>query len=794
MNDTLLSLVYERLERGGAVDEPWSALVMAACEGRVAVESVLGSGEVEKTIPKPASTPSEPPGVFLGPISVAGFRGVGQRATLDLAPGPGLTLVVGRNGSGKSSFAEGLELLLTGQNKRWSGRTKAWSDDWRNLHAGDPCEIQALLSVEGAGSTAVRRSWARDAEMDDAETVVQPHGQPRTTLDALGWRTALETHRPFLSYNELGSMLDEGPSKLYDALARVLGLDDLVEADAALSTARRDRQKATKQVKALSGQLQTRLQTLTETTDDSRVVRCLELLGARRQDLDALERLTAGADDGQSGDDLGLLKQCAALRPPATETVEGVASRLVEATALRGGFTGTEGERAGELADLLDVALAFYEKHTADNCPVCGRESALGESWREATTAEVDRLRVLAQQCRHADQQLVYRVQREGSSGLIDVTVPARRFRTLGLSMDIGRIAAIRDGSPAQAAGLKVGDKLVTVNGEDIGKTTNPLELPNLLAALHGQDVKLEVLREQPTGKPETVALSVVPLDLPGWLDQPEHHKAPLSVPALGMAFNCSVNILVVAPGSPADVAGIKPGEEISRVAITRRQLTPEAEATELELKFEDPKANWAHAVWQMQWADDSPVVLEVVGEDGKERSVRVTPLRNPKRNWFLPIRGTQHLPLIQTRQAEGIIVALQMGMGQTETTLMRIWLTLRSLFTGDISVTELTGPIGIARVAYSFAEQGLSRLLQFLAFLSFNLAVINFLPIPVLDGGHMVFLTWEAVTRKRPSERVLIAATYCGLAFVLVLMVTVIFVDLERIPAIRQVVESVFG
>ncbi|MEE3365850.1 MAG: site-2 protease family protein, partial [Planctomycetota bacterium] len=87
-----------------------------------------------------------------------------------------------------------------------------------------------------------------------------------------------------------------------------------------------------------------------------------------------------------------------------------------------------------------------------------------------------------------------------------------------------------------------------------------------------------------------------------------------------------------------------------------------------------------------------------------------------------------------------------------------------------------------------------LSRLLEFLAFLSFNLAVINFLPIPVLDGGHMVFLSWEAVTRRRPSEKVLIAATYFGLAFVLILMVTVIFVDLERIPAIKQVVESIFG
>ncbi len=59
------------------------------------------------------------------------------------------------------------------------------------------------------------------------------------------------------------------------------------------------------------------------------------------------------------------------------------------------------------------------------------------------------------------------------------------------------------------------------------------------------------------------------------------------------------------------------------------------------------------------------------------------------------------------------------------------------------------------------------------------NLAVLNFLPIPVLDGGHMVFLCWEAVTRKRPSERVLIAATYCGMAFVLGLMAFVLYLDI---------------
>jgi regulator of sigma E protease len=56
---------------------------------------------------------------------------------------------------------------------------------------------------------------------------------------------------------------------------------------------------------------------------------------------------------------------------------------------------------------------------------------------------------------------------------------------------------------------------------------------------------------------------------------------------------------------------------------------------------------------------------------------------------------------------------------------------------------------------------------------------VINFLPIPVLDGGHMVFLIWEAVIRRRPNERVVAAATYCGLAFVLGLMFFVIYIDL---------------
>ena len=76
-------------------------------------------------------------------------------------------------------------------------------------------------------------------------------------------------------------------------------------------------------------------------------------------------------------------------------------------------------------------------------------------------------------------------------------------------------------------------------------------------------------------------------------------------------------------------------------------------------------------------------------------------------------------------------------------------------------------------------AKQGMGNLLVFLTLLSANLAVINFLPIPILDGGHMVFLTWEAIRGKPPDERVQLALTYCGLLIILALMVWVFGLDL---------------
>jgi recombinational DNA repair ATPase RecF len=396
-DSALQSLVLSRLEADPkAATEGWDLLVLAALDGPDSLHAALAR---DAPAPRPRgkrdSDKTAVPGTYLRSITVEGFRGIGPRTVLELAPGPGLTLVVGRNGSGKSSLAEALELLLTGDTFRWSQRTKVWREGWRNLHHR-PAAIDAEFLMEGEKAPcAVARRWPDGAGLEEGATTAQVVGKPRGDLRALGWDGPLTTYRPFLSYNELGSMLDEGPSRLYDALASILGLDELVWAQEALAEARRTREKALKEAE---GQRATALELLGKHEDG----RAKALLGALQQKdwgLDEAEALlTQTAGDAAADREIDLLKRLSSVEAPSAETITALAAELRGAEERLKATAGTLAARSNDLAAVLEQALRFHERHGDGDCPVCGRPAALDGSWHEHQKEQVRRLRDTARE------------------------------------------------------------------------------------------------------------------------------------------------------------------------------------------------------------------------------------------------------------------------------------------------------------------------------------------------------------------------------------------------------------
>ena len=330
---------------------------------------------------------------------MTGFRGIGEPATLRLAPGPGLTLVVGRNGSGKSSFAEALEVLLTGELRRWEKLSAVWRQGWRSMHHPEQAEITAEVLVDGAGHAVVQRTWPRGADFGKSSARVQFDGEKRADFDRLGWSAALADYRPFLSHSELEAFFGS-PSGLYELLASVLGLEDLTSAAARLARARLAREKAFKDVK---NKLPDLLGLLAE-TDDERAAACRDALGAPTWDLAAARSVAAGARAQADGGELDRLRRLAQLTAPAEADVRRSAAALRQAAHGLDAVAGSPADRARALAGLLTAALQHHQAHGDGDCPVCGRPDALTAPWRQATELQVARLTGEAQAAESADR------------------------------------------------------------------------------------------------------------------------------------------------------------------------------------------------------------------------------------------------------------------------------------------------------------------------------------------------------------------------------------------------------
>ena len=397
--DALLDLLLDRVEPLGAA----GLLVLAAYQGEAELREALADVSAG-TRPEPPAPAVDPPAAYLTRIAVTSFRGIGPTATLHLQPGPGLTLVVGRNGSGKSSFAEAAEVALTGRTKRWEGQSSDWVESWRNLHGTDAPAVRVELAVDGTkGTTSVERTWTGTGALESSATA-QLHGSPKSDLASLGWAGALETYRPFLSYSELGAMLAGKRHVLYDALFSILGLSRLVEAQDRLRVVQKaweDREKSLKSRK-------TGLLTELEAVDDQRAVAAAALLVKRAVDLDAVSALLHG-DVGEEHD-LTRLRATAELRAPDPAEGARVADLLEQAATARAATAGTSSERARSLIALLEAGLAHTD-HSGEDCPLCGTAGALGPQWAEQASSQVEALREDAVASVEADRLTVESTQ-----------------------------------------------------------------------------------------------------------------------------------------------------------------------------------------------------------------------------------------------------------------------------------------------------------------------------------------------------------------------------------------------
>ncbi|MGW0841167.1 AAA family ATPase [Streptomyces sp. NPDC002787] len=368
------------------------------------LREALGGHGASGTGPDAPGGPHPDRRVFLDSVSVSGFRGIGRKARLPLNAKPGVTLVVGRNGSGKSSFAEGAETAFTGRTARLDKqRGEVWRRHWRNLHDGAEPRVEVRLAIAGdARSSTLTCTWPGD-DVTAPEVEFKRPGHGRRPFEDAGWERALNNYRPFLSYSDLDKIISGKPSELYDSVATILGLGELTTADERLQVVEKALNSAVKTAEAELPALVEALSAL----DDPRAERALAAVsGAGAPDFDGLDALVTGLPDADD-DRLRELRATVALAGPDLDAVGAAVDRLREAVAVLDDVRASGAEDAHQRAELLDKALEHSRRHTDEKaCPVCGSDRPLDEAWAEGAAEQVAALRREAAAAQEARMEL----------------------------------------------------------------------------------------------------------------------------------------------------------------------------------------------------------------------------------------------------------------------------------------------------------------------------------------------------------------------------------------------------
>jgi len=368
---------------------------------------------------------------------------------------------------------------------------------------------------------------------------------------------------------------------------------------------------------------------------------------------------------------------------------------------------------------------------------------------------------------------------------VIDVTLAPRPMRDIGAVMKIGAVSAVRKGSPADVAGFLVGDQILEMNGEPVG---DPLSLSQRLVELASsrQPVKFVVSRTSPDKSVTKRTLTVEHPEFPLQFNNEFPNGGPTAAEPIGIAFPVLNVVESVVAGSPAEKAGLMPGDRITVaqfVAAGKEQQEREENAWSNEafepIVLDEQIKAWTMVFTRMQTAQ-SDTQVKLTWTRGKETKSATMPLVDST-TFFDESRGLSLYGFTEVHQAKSATEAVQLGFRETTERVQEVLLILQSLITGKLSATNLSGPAGIIFAAGSFASEGPAKLLIFLTILSANLAVLNMLPIPALDGGHLLFLAAEWIRGKPVDERLQFRLTIGGILCLLTLMVFATVMDIGR-------------
>ncbi|MDU8923675.1 sigma E protease regulator RseP [Pasteurellaceae bacterium LIM206] len=257
-------------------------------------------------------------------------------------------------------------------------------------------------------------------------------------------------------------------------------------------------------------------------------------------------------------------------------------------------------------------------------------------------------------------------------------------------------------------------------------------------------------------------------LDLSHWTFDPDKQSAFGALGIVSKGNKVEMKLSKVVENSPAAKAGLQVGDRI--------------------FNQDGSDIQWQAFVRQVQ--EGKPIPLQVRREDKTAQSavsnfqVLLTPQQTGDGKWQVGISPTV-IPLADEYRTElkyGILDALQKG---AEKTAELSWLTVKvlgKLFTGDLSLNNLSGPISIAKGAGISSSFGLVYYFSFMALISVNLGIMNLFPLPVLDGGHLVFLAAEGVMRKPVSEKIQNISYRLGAILLLMLTAFALFNDFLRL------------